>query len=561
MSGTTYPSSTRSFRYMHGPLIIRRILGNRPFSEIGEPSTVAVNDERGLVAVGGDLGYLGWSGYGADQYRWRQYRVGIYGVQDLRCRWVVESQWPVHSVAFHPTLPIVAVGTGSYDGGYSYEGELLIVDLLSGLSTSVQRGAREVLHLEWASEQALRVVVAPVDSFPGGRYDATAHTYAYTAVLERPDWSNVAGGSVQQQEFSGQRLEFQRPATEAVVSRAIAALAALTGEPWEPRRHVWDVQQLRDGRVLACAEGVLAESWRPDGQLEWRDRDEGGGRQLVIRAGQFDAWVNVERVLWRWVGTERVTESPLVVRVSLENGKVLDSLPLDSSVTLTAREDGWLALRSTNSYTQGWLALIRPTGQAPETRVPLGGFDARNHAFPIRHSSQLFFLQGKDHEEPSQDKYVVSVDPACRDGESLVQELFPLEWDPERAGHLFGGPGIEVGCVGNRDLVHAGAVHDGAGLLPGNVFVVRRSGLYGAVRWVVTADFPVTALDGDEDTVYVAFNSGELVAIHTSDGTVRWRQHLEVDGQPAVPLSLTVTGPGHLLIGTVDGRILDCSVD
>ncbi|WP_460726070.1 hypothetical protein [Nocardia heshunensis] len=464
-------------------------------------------------------------------------------------------------MAIHPTLPIAAVGTGSYDGGYAYEGELLILDLLSGLSTSVQRGAREVLHLEWVSEQALRVVVAPVDSFPGGHYDCTAHTYAYTAVLERPDWSKVAARSVQHQEFDGQRIEFQRPATEVVDARAIAALTALTGEPWELRRHVWDVHQLRDGRVLACTEGVLAESWRPDGQLEWRVQDAQGGRQLVIRDGQLEAWVNVARELCHRVGTEWVTESPLVVRVSLENGNMLDSVALDSSVTLTTREDGWLALRSTDTYSQGWLALISPTGQAPEMRTPLGGFEARNHAFPIRHSSQLLFLQGTDGEESSEDKYVVSVDPAPSDGESPVQALFPLEWDIERAGHLFGGPGIEVGSVGNRDLVHAGAIHDGAGLLPGNVFVVRRSGLYGAVRWVVTADFPVTALDGDEDTVYVAFNSGELVAIHTADGTIRWRQHLEVDGLPAVPLSVTLTGPGHLVIGTVDGRILDCSVD
>ncbi|MFJ9365863.1 hypothetical protein ACIRRA_15805 [Nocardia sp. NPDC101769] len=546
---------------MSGLLTIRRILGDHPFAEIGAPSTVAVHEERDLVAVGGDLGYLMWSGCTTADRRWRQYRVGIYGAQDLRCRFVVESRWPVHSVAFHPTLQVVAVGTGAYDGGYSFEGELLILDLRSGQSTSVLCWAREVLHVEWAGERALRVVVAPPDDFPDGHYDAKAHSYAFSAVVERFDWSNVAGGSVQPGELSGQQVEFQRPATGVEASRGIESLAALIGQRWQPRLRVWDVQELPDGRVLACGEGVLAESWLPDGQLEWRVRDEEGGRQLVVRAGQLDAWVNVERGQWRWVDEERVTESPLVVRVSLADGKVLDSLRLDSSVTLTTRDDGWLALRSTDSHRQGWLALIRPAGQTPEERVPFGGFDAGNHVFPIRHSTQLLFLQGKDREEPWQGKCVVTVDPAGRDGESRVRELFPLEWDTERAGHLFGGPGIEVGSAGNRDLVHAGTVHDGAGLLPGNVFVVRRSGLYGAVRWVFTADFPATALDGDENTVYVAFNSGELVALHTCDGTVRWRQYLEVGGQPVVPLSLTLTRPGRLLIGTVDGRILDCSVE
>lgn len=543
---------------MSGSLTIRRILGDRPFAEIGTPSAVAINEERGLVAVGGDLGYLQWSGCGTAKDRWRPYRVGIYGSGDLRCRWVVESWWPVHSFAFHPTLPVVAVGTGAYDGGYSFEGELLILDLRSGRSTSVIRGAREVLHVRWESERDLRLVVAPPDDYD---FDE-AHVHGFAVVVERFDWSNVARGSVQQEELSGQWVEFERPAMEEAASRGIESLAGLAGEPWwEPRRQVWDVQGLRDGRVLACSDGVLAEAWLPDGRLEWCVPDEEGGRQLVVRAGQRDAWVNVERRRVRWVGRERVAEPPLFARVSLADGKVLGSLCLDTSVALTTRDDGWLALRCTDweRHHPRPAALIRPAGEAPEVRVPLGGFDLFNHAFPIRGSRQLLFLQGKER-EPWRDKWVVAVDPAGPDGEPSVRQLFPLEWDAKRARHLFGGPGIEIGSAENRDLVHAGAVHDGAGLLPGNAFVVRRSLGDGAAHWVFTADFPATALDGDDDTVYVAFNSGELVALRTSDGAVRWRQQLEVGGQPVVPLSLTLTGAGRLLIGTVDGRILDCSV-
>jgi hypothetical protein len=464
----------------------------------------------------------------------------------------------VHSFAFHPTLPVVAVGTGAYDGGYFFEGELMILDLVSGRSTPVIRGAREVLHVEWESERALRLVVAPPDDHDCDE----AHTHGFAVVVERSDWSNVARGSVQQEELSGQWVEFERPTMEEAASRGIESLAALAGEPWwEPRRQVWDVQGLRDGRVLACLDGVLAEAWLPDGRLEWCVPDDEGGRQLVVRAGKRDAWVNVERRRVRWVGRERVTEPPLVARVSLEDGKVLDSLRVDTSVALTTRDDGWLALRSS-----AWdrrrpepAALILPAGEAPEVRVPLGGFDLFNHAFPIRRSKQLLFLQGKEH-KPWRDKWVVAVDPAGPDGEPSVRRLFPLEWDAKRARHLFGGPGMEIGGADNRDLVHAGTVHDGAGLLPGNAFVVRRSLGDGAVRWVFTADFPATALDGDEDTVYVGLNSGELVALRTSDGDVRWQQRLEVGGQPVVPLSLALTRPGRLLIGTVDGRILDCSV-
>ncbi|MFE9907559.1 PQQ-binding-like beta-propeller repeat protein [Streptomyces clavifer] len=517
---------------------------------------MTVDEGRALVAVGGDLGHLQWSGDGTAKHRWRPYRVGVYGTDDLRCRWVADSRWPVHCFAFHPTLPVVAVGTGSYDGGYAFEGELLIFDLESGRSTSVIHGAREVLHVEWECDRALRLVVAPPDDYDLDK----AHTHGFAIVVERPDWMQVLPGSVRQEELAGQWVEFERPALREPDGRHVELLAELADDPWwEPRRRVWVVQGLRDGRVLACLDGVLAEMWLPDGSQEWSVGDEEGGRQLVVRAGGLDVWVNVERWEVRWVGRQRVIEPPLVARVSLADGRVLDSLRLGASASLTTREDGWLALRSTDLRNREVSVLIGPMGEAPEGHVPLGHFDLINHPFLIRRSRHLLFLQGRG-KQPWRDKWVVAVDPTGPSDEPQVRQLFPLDWQTTRARHLFGGPGIEVAAGEGRDLVHAGAVYDGAGLLPGNAFVVRRSLMDGAARWVCTADFPVTALDGDEDTVYVAFNSGELVALRTSDGSARWRRILEVRGRPVVPLSLALMGPGRLVIGTVDGRILDCSI-
>ncbi|MFI1105847.1 hypothetical protein [Streptomyces melanogenes] len=543
---------------MSSSLTVLRTLGNHSFAEIGVPSAVEISKARGLVVVGGDLGYLQWSGCGTAQDRWRRYRVGVYGTDDLRCRWVVESRWPVHSLAFHPTLPVVAIGTGAYDGGYSFEGELLLLNLRSGQLTSVLRGAREVLHVAWQSQWALRVVVAPPDD---EEFDE-AHTHGFEVVIERFDWSDVARGSVRQDELSGQWIAFERRTEQEVAGQGVEALAALAGEPWwEPRRQVWDVHGLPDGRVLACLDGVLAQSWLPDGRLEWCVPDEEGGRQLVVRSGGLDAWVNIDRWQARWTGTEWVTEPPLVARVSLADGKLLGSLPVGFAAALTTRDDGWLMLRSTGRDRRDAqpAALVSPAEQAPKAHVPLGEFDLVNHPFTIRRSRQLLALQG-DTREPWRNKWVVAVDPAGPDSESAVRRLFPLDWETQPHRHLFGGPGIEVGTEEARDLVHAGSVHNSAGSFPEQAFVVRRSLSNGAARWVFTTDYPATALDGNEDTVYAAFNSGELVALRASDGAVLWRQQLDIDGQPAVALSLTLLGPGRLLIGTVDGRILDCSV-
>lgn len=41
-------------------------------------------------------------------------------------------------------------------------------------------------------------------------------------------------------------------------------------------------------------------------------------------------------------------------------------------------------------------------------------------------------------------------------------------------------------------------------------------------------------------------------------GTARWRGHVLVGAVPVLPTALTVTGPGRLLLGASDGRILEC---
>ncbi|MFC8660756.1 PQQ-binding-like beta-propeller repeat protein [Streptomyces sp. NPDC057199] len=79
------------------------------------------------------------------------------------------------------------------------------------------------------------------------------------------------------------------------------------------------------------------------------------------------------------------------------------------------------------------------------------------------------------------------------------------------------------------------------------------------MQWQYRTDHPATALDTAGDTVYVAYNSGALTALDADDGSVRWHTELEVEGAPTTALSLAVAPQGHLLIGTVDGRILECS--
>ena len=132
--------------------------------------------------------------------------------------------------------------------------------------------------------------------------------------------------------------------------------------------------------------------------------------------------------------------------------------------------------------------------------------------------------------------------------------MCPYSWKPGETH--FAGPGVEIA---DGDLIHAGTVYHGHGLQPGGSFVVRRMAAGEEPTWVFRTDRKATDLDHDMDNVYVTYADGEIVGLDLRDGDVRWRRYLAVAGVPVVATALTVTGPGRLLIGTTDGRLLDCS--
>ncbi|TXS19312.1 hypothetical protein EAO70_10935 [Streptomyces sp. adm13(2018)] len=520
---------------------VRRVFGDGPFAEIGEPALVVVDERSRTVVVGGDLGHVQWSGSGTADSRWTGHRIGVYEQDGLRCRQLVRSRYPVRSLALHPVLPLLAVGTGSYDGGYSFNGELLLVRLDSGDVVSALPYPREVLGVEWRGETALRLVLAPCDDWENPQ----AHEQGHTVVVARPDWGAVGRGAIGDEELAAPAEPVVRPDHRAEARRTLAELAVSAGRRWSVRRRVWAVEGTEDGRVLAALDGILVESWLPSGERQWAVEDEEGGRQLVPASDGTSVWTNAERRSRRRGGRWE-TSAPRVARIAVDTGQVLETLSPGVSTVLVAGGQR-VILRPSDGHRKRPERLVMLDLDGPVEGPEIGHFDLFNHSFPVRRASRPYVLVGTDPDEPHRGKWVTALGA---DGTS--RPLFPHSWVPSE--HHFGGPAVEIG----QSLVHAGTVHHGHGLQPGGAYTVRRS-LNGAVQWQHRADHPATALDTDGDTVYVADNSGALTALDAADGSVRWNTRLEVGGAPTTALSLAVAPQGHLLIGTVDGRILECS--
>ncbi|MFB6674350.1 hypothetical protein ACFCWG_18480 [Streptomyces sp. NPDC056390] len=504
---------------------IGRILGDRPFAEVGDP-VLAVDDKgRGLLAVAGArVAVAGVHGFGSTA------PVGVYATDDLACRAVLRARYPVHAMAFHPRLPLLAVGTGDYDGGYFFEGELLLLDLEAGTATSLIEHAlgRQVLGLEWLNEQELRVPMAPPDDWQ----DKDARSEGHVAVVCRPDWRVVPPRSITGYDLAGPRVTAPRADRREGARQTVSGLST----DWDPRRNVRAVEELSDGRIVATLDGVQLESWLPSGQRQWVVRDDdGGGRDIVIARDERSAWVGPAR-------PPRGVPAQAVVRLALQDGARLDRLTPAGSASLVRCADGLPAL-------------------AP------AGWNGERSRLRIRRGSRIYFretVRAKGEQNLGPDEvWLAAVEPESvpaaerprEPTEAEVNRLLPYSWTSGETH--FAGPGVETP---DGDLIHAGTVHHGHGLQPGGSFVVGRAVTSGEPTWVFRTDRKATELDHDTETVYVTYDDGEIVGLDLRDGNVRWRRHLAVAGVPVVPTALTVAEPGRLLIGTTDGRILDCSI-
>ncbi len=183
--------------------------GDNPFSELGEPVLAVADRPRGLLAVAG-----------AHQYG-EAATVGVFDVTDrARRRRLLRSKYPVHAMAFHPTRPLLAVGSGAYDGGYFFEGELLLVHLKTGAVRSLigHASGRQVLGLKWLNDRDLRVLTAPHDDDK----DPAAHEEGHVAVVGRADWTTVGARSLTGHDLAGPRSPVVRPNGRKAARRLVA---------------------------------------------------------------------------------------------------------------------------------------------------------------------------------------------------------------------------------------------------------------------------------------------------------------------------------------------------
>jgi len=100
--------------------------------------------------------------YGGQHLR---HRVALYRPPDGKPFAVFDAlRFPVNEVAFHPFEPIVAIATGSYDGGFLFEGELLVWDWETGRRSNKIGPIPEVVRIAFCNDgSCIIALVRPWD--------------------------------------------------------------------------------------------------------------------------------------------------------------------------------------------------------------------------------------------------------------------------------------------------------------------------------------------------------------------------------------------------------------
>ncbi|MFE2555300.1 hypothetical protein ACFXGT_04585 [Streptomyces sp. NPDC059352] len=478
---------------------------DEPFPELfGHASQVIFSADEQWIAVSSVLQGLS--------------RVAVYRADDLSCAHLLTFTTDAESIAFHPTLPLLAIGLDNYDA-YQREGGLTLLEPVTGHRVDFADPEWGIEPIRWLDAHTLELTFFTWES-------DCVHLRS-RATVARDDWLGLPSDALDLRTLPRTPLP-----SDALVEYLdteptyplLQALAERAGRSYTGLGGVRAVAGLSDGRVLATRSRATVECWAPDGSLLWSVPAPSGigGSRIQVAADERTA-----RVAVAGPDARTRTDFPLV---DLSDGTVLDCPSVPFSAALSARTDGVWAIRDTYDRSFG----TEPP-DPPSTRVfaadgtPLATVHEpdRYDLVPIGVRRCPELLYGRRRRD------VIALDPRS----AAETTLFTLE--PFRVDHPLG---------------RAVYVSDAAGpaLLHGRTELVRRTFPAGEVVWNRPLECEVVDLDAHAGVLHVLCTDGALLSVDAADGTVLDRRPLP----PYGPVSVHAAPDGTVIVGTTAGQIL-----
>lgn len=455
---------------------------------------------------------------------------------------------PITDVAFHPTLPVVAIGAGRYDGGFEFEGDLVLWNWVTGERQRPFAQVPEVILARFdAAGDRLEVFTRPWNEEWDGQ--KLGDDVAFKAVyrLETP---LPAVTSATNMPDIGKRLT--KPPARAKPPPAAETLARWLGAPVSRKRGaVWAVRWLADGRLGVAHDGARLEIFDTTGALSQAFPGEGYGAEILATDPPCVHVVKRRHGLrGEWGSTSQL--------MAVEGGTLVQIVAFDAAMTFSSSRDGRVLARRDRSpdlQPGGGDALIEPAARQV-TLLDLGHYDVFNHYIGIEGAPNLFLVQGTppsayDH------KVLATVGP-----DGAVTRLWPLlPDDGTPASHPMECAGAYVEDAAGPAVVIGGHHYEPNPGRPPRCFLYRKPLDRDVEAWrLQTTAAPAAIAHAPEAGLIVAsLLDGRLTLARAADGTVLLDGKAHIGGLATIVFSLDVHGD-RLALGTADGRIAVLSI-
>lgn len=518
-------------------LLLVSELSPQRFAELGKPFDVLRDDVRGyaLVLTTFDAANTRLESVA----RLPRFRASLY-TADLQTRiaTIPFLEHPVNGIAVHPTRPMVALATGSYDGGYSFDGQLLLWEWEHDEIIEVLSCSREVWGVRFDSEDALALLLRPPND------DQYANPFRTLFAGTLTDLRPYQELGLSRHDPDPRIADFALLPPDAVpadVDRWQAAARwerAFASLDFEYRCHVRDVAWADDEHVLAVHDGCQVEAWDLQGHRGLDLRGPSVGARLLC--AQTGVYVH----LARYEHGAHVQASRYHMTIARLDGNALSELYRhDASAEVSIDAVGRLLVRDHFDQIEPDHVrrdcVLGSDGRELLVR-DLGGHKNDGDHLRVDGGDALYLLRDVP-AVPVPRKYLFRIDADLQ-----LRECWP--WDTGALPYICN----LTTPLPNGRLARA-CTQDTWELLPAHLEV--RDLASGALIYSYALWAAPTCLAHDEDWLFYALIDGTIGVVDLRTGERVCERKFHIDGVPVIASSLAARGE-LLACGTVDGRVL-----
>lgn len=528
-----------------------------------------LNSKREILAVSCEYRLLteprARASYGGHTLR---HRIALYKKgQHLPTAFFDHLRYDVNDVAFHPTLPVIAIATGRYDGGWVFEGELILWNWETNESKRVVDAIPEVFRVAFnKTGNQILAYVLPWDE--GMVEDLNLSDDSFFEIkctfFESLETDIVDSKSISQQmaaqepvssESIGQDSRFSLNSTdvEGEISNHCSTGPLLSRSP------IWDVKWLNENEVAIVHDDCLLEILSTSGEILQTFSGDGHGCEIIAGTPPL---IHVSEYAG---GTDWHKEHKSTL-YRLEDSELIEGRTFIGSYTISRDSRGRILARRDRS------------GAGLDTKVfdylfsdkkwatlNLGQYDVFNHYVKIDSAPSLYFVQDDIADRnPYEDFMARSKKWLCTlQSDGTITRLWRiLKDDGTHASTALDCTYTYLEDGNKKAIIAAGKHYTPNPRQPAYGFIYRRNIGRKKDLWrhPTTASPTVIRYVSEQDVVIAFFLDGNQMVIDAKTGKILRQKKFTVNSMPTVICSCDVLGR-NLVIGTMDGRVAITDID